>query len=54
MFREVVRNSCHESYSIKISKLNLLKWTFISNNYGAAVSTITRIYAGISGVQILA
>ena len=44
----------NQTHSIQISHLILLKWTFPSYHYGAAVSTMTRIYAGLSGVQNLA
>ena len=47
----LVKNQTH---SIQISHLILLKWTFVFKSLWAAVSTMTQIYTGRSGVQILA
>jgi hypothetical protein len=44
----------NQTHRIQINHLILLKWTFSSYHYRAAVITMTQIYAERSGVQIFA
>ena len=55
MFREAFWNSCHESNTSNPNfPSHFIKKDLSSNHYGTLVSTMTRIYAGRSGVQISA
>jgi hypothetical protein len=54
MFRETFQQFLSQTHPIPTSHLILIE-TFVlsSNQYGAAVSTVTRIHIGRFGVQIL-